>query len=451
MRKTLKNALAAGLLAVLAVFSGSCETPPQEAISAPLTSPAEEPQTQTTAERITEPTEPETDGLTAEETAAEETTAEVPVTTTPVTTVPVTSAPAVKKELPVITVRVGGADISVNSVADVQEEQTISIFAGHSSGISEIQYISGSEAVKKISGGSTSLWYNGVGTVDLRVSATAADGASSGFVTYKLNVTPKPEQQPPAEPPREDFIDFMFANAVEIPGSGEKVEPPPPGRGEGLQHKIVPLSETVPEPYAYFGDIVILGDSVTLGFEAFKKRISFNGEAVLGGLTVVSSGSYGVYQASRQIGPDTVHPRIGGTQYYPEDIIAGLEAKNVLICLGLNDTWLGVDGYIEHYSVLITRILEKSPDKNIVVMSVTPVTKNQTKLSNGRISNMNNALIGFAADNGYMFIDSGAALRDGDNFLYGALSSDDYCHLTLAAYNRLVEYLLYHPIKTEQE
>jgi len=242
----------------------------------------------------------------------------------------------------------------------------------------------------------------------------------------------------------------MFERAVDIPDSEYKIEPPPAGRSIELQHGIVPLSETIPEPHAYFDDIIILGDSVTLGFDVFKSRIKFNGEPVLGGMTVVSSGSYGVYNSSKQITSGTVHPRVGGVQRYPEDIIAELAAKNVLICLGLNDSWLGVGGYIEHYSALIKRIQEKSPDKNIVIMSVTPVTKGQTKLSSGRLSDMNNALIEFAVNNGYMFIDFGAALRDSENFLFDSLSSDNYCHLTLSAYNRLVEYMLYHPIKPKQ-
>jgi len=258
---------------------------------------------------------------------------------------------------------------------------------------------------------------------------------------------PSPTQVYIESPPRTDFIEFMFDNAIQIPDSGNKVEPPPQGRSIELQHGIVPLSENISEPFAYFNDIIILGDSVTMGFDVFRNRIRFNGEAVLSGMTVISSGSYGVYQAEKQMSNDTVHPRIGGVQQYPEDIIAGLDAKNVLICLGLNDTWIGLDNYITHYSTLIRRILAKSPDKNIVIMSVTPVTRGQDRLSISRIDNMNNALIEFAIDNGYMFIDFGAALRDEDNFLYTVLSSDDYCHLTLAAYNRLVEYLLYHPIR----
>jgi lysophospholipase L1-like esterase len=291
-------------------------------------------------------------------------------------------------------------------------------------------------------------------TVATTQATTAATTARPVPATQRPTAAPattEPPAPPPQvyieSPPRTDFIQLMFDNAITAPGNGSKVEPPPKGRSAELQHKIVPLSENIPEPFSYFDNIVMLGDSVTLGFDVFKNRIRFNGEAVLSGMTVVSSGSYGVFEAEKQMSDSTVHPRIGGVQHYPEDIIAGLDAKNVLICLGLNDTWIGLDNYITHYSTLIKRIQQKSPDKNIVIMSVTPVTRGQTRLSIDRIDTMNNALIEFAMANGYMFIDFGAALRDEDNFLYTVLSSDDYCHLTLAAYNRLVEYMLYHPIR----
>ena len=266
-------------------------------------------------------------------------------------------------------------------------------------------------------------------------------------VTTVPPVTTSPEPVKYIEAPRTDFIQFMFDNAIEIPGNKGKIEPPPKGRSLELQYGIVPLSETIPEPFEYFNNIILLGDSVTVGFNLFRKNIVFNGEAVLNGLHVIAVESYGIFNASRPISDSSVHPRIGGVQYYPEDIIAQIDAENVFICLGLNDTWLSINDYLTHYANLINRILQKSPDKKIVIMPVTPVVRGQTRLNNNKISEMNNALIEFAAHNGLAFVDYAAALRNGENFLYDELSSDNYCHLRVSAYNRLVEYLLYHPVK----
>ena len=81
-------------------------------------------------------------------------------------------------------------------------------------------------------------------------------------------------------------------------------------------------------------------------------------------------------------------------------------------------------------------------------MSVTPLiyAGQKVRLNNRAIAESNNALLQFAKDNNIRFIDYAAAIRDSKHNLYDGLSSDGYCHLTVEAYNRLVEYMLYHPL-----
>ena len=269
--------------------------------------------------------------------------------------------------------------------------------------------------------------------------------------------TVPPPTAPPAtmaperyiEAPKADFMRIMFENAIEIPDSENKIEPPPAGRSIELQYGIVPLSDVVPEPYGYFKDIIFLGDSVTIGFDLFKKSVKFNGEPVLRDATVIAVGSYGVYKSTEAISASSIHPMFNGKQTLPEDIIAQKNGKYVLICLGLNDvSWVSADKLIEYYSSLINRINAKNPDKTAVIMSVTPLVYGGQKnnLNNKNIMDKNNALLQFAKENNIPFIDYGAAIRDSQNHLYDELSSDAYCHLTIPAYNRLVEYLLYHPL-----
>ena len=250
--------------------------------------------------------------------------------------------------------------------------------------------------------------------------------------------------------PKSDFMKNMFDSAVEIPGCQDKIEPPPRGRREELHHGIVPLSELIPHPSEYFKDIIFLGDSVTTGFDLYRNRIEFNGENILGEVTVIAVASYGAFNAIKEISKTSVHPVFEGEQTYPEDIIAKKDAKNIFICLGLNDlTWAKTDKFITYYETLIKRIKEKNPDKNIVIMSVTPVVAGEhpSTLNNNIVSEANDALLNFARENNIRFIDYGAAIRDDENNLYSEFSSDNYCHLKIAAYNRLVEYMLYHPVK----
>jgi lysophospholipase L1-like esterase len=242
----------------------------------------------------------------------------------------------------------------------------------------------------------------------------------------------------------------MFELAIEIPGSGKKIEPPPAGRSLEIQYGAVPLSETIPEPYAYFRDIIFLGDSVTMGFDVFRGKILFGGEAVLKDTTVVAVGSYSVNNALKEISANSIHPLQGGAQTRPEDVIATKQGKYVFICLGLNDLGLmPVEDYVKNYAALISRIKEKNPDKIVVIMSVTPLVSaaQKTRLNNTNIALANNALLVYAKENSIPFIDYGAAIRDSGHNLYDEFSSDAYCHLTISAYNRIVEYLLYHPLR----
>ncbi|MCL2158073.1 MAG: SGNH/GDSL hydrolase family protein [Oscillospiraceae bacterium] len=252
------------------------------------------------------------------------------------------------------------------------------------------------------------------------------------------------------EAPMSDFMQQMFDAAIELPDSTDKIEPPPKGRSLEQQYGAVPLSEQIPEPFEYFKNIVLLGDSVTAGFDLFREKIMFGGEAVLRDLSVVAVGSYGAYNAIQPLSENSVHPLLNGEKRLPEDIIAAREEKNVIICLGLNDlVWQKPEHFVIYYTRLIDRIKEKSPGKNIAIASVTPCVAGQrlSALDNATIAEANDALLDYARENGIYFIDYGAAVRDSENNLFKDFSSDEYTHLTIPAYERLVEYMLYHPIK----
>ena len=283
--------------------------------------------------------------------------------------------------------------------------------------------------------------------------------------TQPPTAAPPPTAQPPIpattaapteyinydETPQYDFIQQMYANAFEIPGTSDIVEQPPKGRSIELQSKIVPLGSEIPEPFEYFKNIILLGDSVTTGFDLFRSRITYDGQAVMRDATVIASGSYGAYNSSRDISASSIHPLYQGKQMYPEDIIANYEAKIVFICLGLNDVgMLTVEKYIEYYAYLVDRIKTKNPDKIIVLMSVTPTVEGvKPSLNNEKIMASNDALIEYASANNLLYMDYGAALRDSNNSLYKSLASDGYCHLTIEGYNRLLAYILYHPVVIE--
>ncbi|MCL2159751.1 MAG: GDSL-type esterase/lipase family protein, partial [Oscillospiraceae bacterium] len=268
------------------------------------------------------------------------------------------------------------------------------------------------------SGQGTYTWANGVVYV-----GEWADGepTGNGEYTYPSTETPtaKPTETQTPKPPSASPTSLLpdMQNLGDLEGA-------------------VPYDADVPEPFGYFGDILFLGDSVTMGFDLFRNRIMFGNEAVLRDVSVIAVGSYSVNNALWDISNTSIHPLYGGKQTRPEDIIAKKSAKYVFICLGLNDVALGpVENYVSSYSLLIERIKQKSPDKIVAIMSVTPLVKSsqKTRLNNRAIAEANSALLEFAAKNGIPFIDYGAAIRDSEGNLYDELSSDAYCHLTISA------------------
>ena len=282
----------------------------------------------------------------------------------------------------------------------------------------------------------------------------------------ETDTPPSPTEPPPnpTEPPPVQgaykytevaYPTQMFATAIEIEIADQDnkkiiIEPPPMGRDLSLQAKITPVNINIPNPFEYFKDIIFLGDSVTTGFDLYRNHIKFNGESVAQETTVIAVKSYGIFNATRELSEKSLHPLLNGVQTLPEDIIAEKSGNKIFICLGLNDVgWQSYDTFFNNYAALINRIRAKSPQKTVVIMSVTPLTEEGQKsnLTNEKIMEFNKLLIEFAAYNNIPFIDYAAALRDENNHLYPGLSSDNYCHIIVEAYNRLVEYLLYHSIE----
>ena len=295
--------------------------------------------------------------------------------------------------------------------------------------------------------------------------------------TTSPETTEKPEEQTTTESPTEAVV-LNLKRLVSL-ASDPPPEPPPPAATEAATAAPQPTTTTPPDdtkpelptestlsgdnkpngevlpsgsvadPYEYFGNIIMLGDSMTTGFDLYRNSIKFEGKDVLRDLTVVAVVSYGVNNALREISNNSIHPLFMGKQTKPEDIIAQKKAKYVFICLGINDIiWQQTENFIKSYATLVNNIREKSPEKIIVIMSLTPVVAgtHEGGLNNDRIMEANAALLRFANDNGIPFIDYAAALRDAQNSLPRELSSDGYCHFTIAAYNKLVEYMLNHPV-----
>lgn len=219
-------------------------------------------------------------------------------------------------------------------------------------------------------------------------------------------------------------------------------------RSEAFEALVAPVTEK--QTWKDFDGTVFIGDSVTLGLQKFVTEKRDSDPEYLGTAKFISVGSYGAATAVAPAGEESIHRYFNGVRTPPQEICASYGAKKVYICLGLNDVGqFSVDEYISNYKTLIENLRKEIPDVKIAIQSITPITLYGEKqvLYNSKIDKYNESLARLAKETECPFLDVADVLKDEAGYLAQTLSSDDYCHLMPEAYERWVDYLLYHGVK----
>ncbi len=169
-----------------------------------------------------------------------------------------------------------------------------------------------------------------------------------------------------------------------------------------------------------FQHVVLLGDSITEGFDVAKY---FPGRRVL----------------NRGIGADVI-----GNNMPPDDprgVLQRLDnsvfdcaATDLFILIGINDLNSGrsVDSMEAGYRELLKRIREKRPDLRIVVQSVLP-TRGEHAKQNAPVVEFNERLKKLAPEYRCKYLDLHSLMRDGEGRLKADYTQDGL-HLTEPAY-----------------
>ena len=223
---------------------------------------------------------------------------------------------------------------------------------------------------------------------------------------------------------------------------------PSSGRSEEFSALVSPVTQK--QSMRDFDNAVFIGDSVTLGLQKFVTEKRQTDTDFLGKAKFISVGSYGTATAVAPGGEGSIHRYFNGVRTPPQEICASYGAKKVYICLGLNDVGqYSVDEYIANCKTLIENIRKAIPDVKIAIQTITPITLYGEKqvLYNAKIDKYNESLARFAKDENCAFLDVADVLKDEAGYLASSLSSDDYCHLMPEAYERWIDYLLYHGVK----
>lgn len=195
-----------------------------------------------------------------------------------------------------------------------------------------------------------------------------------------------------------------------------------------------PVGSTVEKPD--ISNSVFIGDSVSLGYSRYCAKKGLMPETVF-----LTAGSYSVRNAlSDNLSENKGyrHPMYKGKETPIAKAVADIKPDNVFICLGINDIAIsGVDGTVNNYCKLISKIRNEVPDATVYVVSTTfLVTQAQKeKLNNENLANLNHNMKKICEETDKLeYIDIMSALQDENNSLKAEYCSDEYIHQTDSAY-----------------
>ncbi len=166
----------------------------------------------------------------------------------------------------------------------------------------------------------------------------------------------------------------------------------------------------------WFDDAVFVGDSLVTGLRSYAEN------GCLGDADFLAKDCMGFHTAMRSVDDEYgIHPVYNGELVMVDDTIQLIGKKKVFILLGTNDICCygaeeTVDGMVEFTG----KILEKTPDAQIYLMSATPLiadAEREDYLNNENIAAYNEMAKQVCAEKGYVFLDVAGALDDGNGNL----------------------------------
>lgn len=236
--------------------------------------------------------------------------------------------------------------------------------------------------------------------------------------------------------------EIEFDTSVQITPSLPSVSPPP---SEYITFDLykdfsdIILKESVPADDDYVNGTAFVGDSLSVGLRAFR---------ILPEANVLAAGSI---DPSHALTDKLIMLPTAEKVTIPE-ACGYYRPERIVITLGTNSvSWRKPEAFIELYSALIDKILSYSPDSQIIVQSIPPVSENYeangSKINNKVINEFNRHLAIMCRQRGIPFLNTAQALKDDRGYLREDLQSGDGLHLNKSAYKIWLDYFKSHPIE----
>lgn len=221
--------------------------------------------------------------------------------------------------------------------------------------------------------------------------------------------------------------------------SGITTTTPPdkPVNTPNVDDVILPLGEDAGQEYV--DKLYFVGDSTTYHF--FKGGIDRSHLLVPESLTL-------------KLSSDILTLTVGNTGLTIPEAIKEANAEIVIITVGVN----GADSFTEakyksYYKKLLNAIMELSPDTDIILQSVFPVTKDYSDLdigiTNEGIDQLNEWVKEIAFDLGLRYLDTQSILKNADGAQIDSYNEEDGVHMNATAYTKILEYIRTHPLEKE--
>ncbi len=182
----------------------------------------------------------------------------------------------------------------------------------------------------------------------------------------------------------------------------------------------------------YLKDIVIVGDSISMGYSVYGRLDKNN---------VLAKGSIGARNVME------TEFEYQGYSLGLLDILGRRKPTYIFVSLGLNDiNLMDEKKYTGLCAENAEKILEVTPDSKIIFTAITPIAAGNTFSENDKIDRYNEALRKkvFELENDKIFFVNAAQYikTEGGNSLKTGFSSGDGIHLAPTAYDYLLTYML---------
>lgn len=181
----------------------------------------------------------------------------------------------------------------------------------------------------------------------------------------------------------------------------------------------------------FFANDLFIGDSITTGLSAYNILSPKNVAAAVGYTP------YKAYNTEIALGDGST-----GTAF---DYAVSMQPKRIFVMLGSNGI-VSASAMEDSYRTLINKLMDKCPDSEIYLLSVTPVTNDSSSAANAGITNemitdFNKFIKSLAKEKGLTYVDLYTLLSDDNGYFLHEYAENDGLHFKGATYKVMLKYI----------